>query len=274
MPQQQDAEQTTSARKLKKRELDRKAQRVARERTKNRIANLEGLVKRLKADNPNNEVSDLTTALTSVTEERDALAAALRSVEHMVQTQLRALSSPSSCVPPSLPLDGVSMQAEFTLDAPPDFPLSQTHSHACGQEWEAQNAFDGGTSADVIVPTPEWPCYCTDIDLDQQAKNTWRAVNTALVKSTRLSPSQLAIEDFTGQDTPVRVVLDGWDRVEMDGKMSQSWRKLRVIDETCFYSCGNVERLAILTTMHSLIIYHGDPSRERENKLPSWLWTR
>lgn len=326
MPQQQDSAQLATARKQKKRELDRKAQRVARERTKNRIAHLEGLVEHLQASNPNAEVSDLTAALTRVTEERDALAGALRSIEHTVQTtaQLRGLSSSSSRVRPPFPPESPSVQAQFPLDVlPPNLVSSQAYSHApgsssttspphphylagptshlpainpnrgqiqsshapdgadilpfnhtCGQEWEDANSCDEAKSADVIVPTPEWPCDCMQMELDRQVKNTWRAANTALGKSTRLSPSQLAIEDFTSHDTPVRVVLDGWDSVENAGKMSQSWRKLRTIDETCFASCGDTERLAILTTMHLIITYHGEPSRERRDKLPRWLWTR
>jgi hypothetical protein len=89
-----------------------------------------------------------------------------------------------------------------------------------------------------------------------------------------LSPAQLAIEDFTSEDTPVRVILEGWESVAKSGKMSLSWRKLREIDQACFSTCGDVERLGILRTMHLLMTYHGDPSQQRCEKIPRWLWTR
>lgn len=128
----------------------------------------------------------------------------------------------------------------------------------------------GSSSDELIVPRPQWPCDC----VRTESANTWRTANTALGKSTALSRAQLAVEDFTSEDTAVRVVLDGWDSVAREGKMSISWRKLRAIDEACFSTCGDVERLGILRTMHLLLMYHGDPTEERCNRVPRWLWMR
>lgn len=64
-------EQLADARRLKKRELDRKAQRVARERNKNRIAHLENMVQRLRRDDADSQIPDLMDQLAGVTEERD-----------------------------------------------------------------------------------------------------------------------------------------------------------------------------------------------------------
>ncbi|RMZ81318.1 hypothetical protein DV737_g2605, partial [Chaetothyriales sp. CBS 132003] len=118
-----------TARKLKKRELDRKAQRLARERTKNRIHELESMVELLKADAFNPELFNLVTTLNQVKQQRDEL--------------------------------------------------------------------------QIVTGSP----------------NTWRNANTALGKTTALSPAQLAIEDFTSEDTPVRVILDGWDNVAKAGHL-------------------------------------------------------
>ncbi|KAF4817339.1 hypothetical protein CGCSCA5_v005835 [Colletotrichum siamense] len=64
---------TVSSSRLKKREADRKAQRIAREKTKNRIAHLEGLVAELSRKEDNATTVALMTQLARVTEQRNRL---------------------------------------------------------------------------------------------------------------------------------------------------------------------------------------------------------
>ncbi|KAM0335211.1 hypothetical protein ACHAQA_000253 [Verticillium albo-atrum] len=90
-----------TARRQKKREQDRKAQRVARERKNNRIAHLEALVERLSKDNADSEVPILMDRLATVTKQSQSLVDVLRSLEstihrHIEQaTNSRALPAPS-----------------------------------------------------------------------------------------------------------------------------------------------------------------------------------
>lgn len=305
-----------TARKLKKRELDRKAQRVARERTKSRIQELESLVEQLKADAADPQVSNLTATLSRVTQQKNELENLIRSIDETIQRHTRQNSSlrPGSesrkvCLTdsdalinsPSGPgLVNEESNAAFpgdNFESPdalwhmllPEIPQStetqltsidQT-ADTLAEGWSLRGQpspeedhhhhhHDFTSSADIIVPRPEWPCDCVQTG----ASNTWRKANAALGKSTMLSPAQLAIEDFTSEDTPIRVILNGWDAAEEAGKSSVSWRKLREIDETCFSTCGDVERLGILRTMHLLIRYHGNPIPERCEQVPRWLWTR
>lgn len=326
----QDSQQTTkaAARKLKKRELDRNAQRVARERTKKRIQELESLVEQLKADAVNPELSNLMVTLNQVTKQRDELQSVIHSIGQAVQRHVGPQNNASPALKPRGPVEGYSRDYPvdvtkvltaassepqnsrspdeynnvegtavdlrtipdvwdtISLGALPSgeprearteqlegpLPLSE------GWSQPSQSLMAGsppthncGLSPDeIIVPRPQWPCDC----VRTESANTWRTANTALGKSTALSPAQLAVEDFTSEDTAVRVVLDGWDSVAREGKMSISWRKLRVIDEACFSTCGDVERLGILRTMHLLLMYHGDPTEERCNRVPRWLWMR
>ncbi|KAH8170408.1 bZIP transcription factor [Sarocladium implicatum] len=301
-----------SARKLKKRELDRKAQRVARERTKNRITELESLVEQLKADSNNPEVCNLTASLSRVTQQRNELENLLKSIDFTIQRYLRQNSSAESC---ALDHDVGPDSSEIGADASsktgliPETEATRHDSCDTGESWQhllsEESRYSpplGGCAAHlpdnvvaveswsmpsgqpsnidldvadpssegIIVPRPEWSCEC----VESGKTNTWRGANKALGRSTRLTSAQLAIEDFTSEDTPIRVVLDGWHSVSKAGKMSLSWKKLRDIDQSCFATCGDVERLAILRTMHQLMVYHGDPSQERCEKVPRWLWTR
>ncbi|KAF5258033.1 hypothetical protein FOXYS1_11418 [Fusarium oxysporum] len=61
------------ARRLKKREVDRKAQKSARERTKRRIAQLESMVETLRQNDTKAQIASLMDQLGHVTKERDKL---------------------------------------------------------------------------------------------------------------------------------------------------------------------------------------------------------
>lgn len=71
----------TDLRRERKRAHDRRAQRVARERTKNRIAELEATVAALRQQGSDNRSAGLVEQLDAVTTERDELAAVLPKVE-------------------------------------------------------------------------------------------------------------------------------------------------------------------------------------------------
>ncbi|EWZ78771.1 hypothetical protein FOXG_14213 [Fusarium oxysporum f. sp. lycopersici 4287] len=71
---------TAEARRLKKRELDRKAQRLARERTKSRIAQLESMVDILRQDDSKAQIATLMDQLGKVTKDRDNLLQVLESL--------------------------------------------------------------------------------------------------------------------------------------------------------------------------------------------------
>lgn len=314
-----------AVRKLKKRELDRKAQRVARERTKNRIQELESLVEQLKADTVNPDLSNLVNSLSQVTQQRDELQLVLRSIDETIQRHLRkpapsesssgtgpqkhhsdivgssyvadAAISPTAASQPNHDIDGCSnanttadcfQSTDDFQDTSPVADFGSTDFQAASLDSPTHSLFAGGSrcqadqplpeerlhtidpSPDIIVPRPDRPCDC----VQPGSASTWRSANAALGKITALSPAQLAIEDFTSEDTPVRVVLDGWDSVVKAGKMSISWWKLRQIDQVCFSTCGDVERLAILRTMHLLLTYHGDPSQDRCEAVCRALWVR
>ncbi|RFN50410.1 hypothetical protein FIE12Z_5321, partial [Fusarium flagelliforme] len=79
---------TAEARRLKKRELDRKAQRLARERTKSRIAQLESMVDNLRQSDSNSQIASLMDELGRITKERDNLLQVLDSLGSTIRRHL------------------------------------------------------------------------------------------------------------------------------------------------------------------------------------------
>ena len=79
-------ENGVSSRRLKKREIDRKCQRQARERTKTRIAYLEGLVEDFRQQDSSGQMATLMKQLKEMESERDVMAKTIKDIQKAVDT--------------------------------------------------------------------------------------------------------------------------------------------------------------------------------------------
>lgn len=84
--------QTASPRRLKKREIDRRFQREARDRKRSRIASLERLVIDLRQQDASGQVAALLAQLKSVQEERDLVTKTLKDIQHLMVQRASGLS--------------------------------------------------------------------------------------------------------------------------------------------------------------------------------------
>lgn len=108
--------QTATSQRLKKREYDRKAQRVAREKKKNRIAQLESLVEKLSHQDDNATTASLMAQLSRVTEQRNKLVTCLRTTSSVFSSHVREAETWDSDeamgeLPLHRPVDVVSHEA-------------------------------------------------------------------------------------------------------------------------------------------------------------------
>ncbi|KAK1474665.1 hypothetical protein CTAM01_15836 [Colletotrichum tamarilloi] len=74
-----------ASRRAKKRELDRRAQRAARERNKNRIAYLEATIQAMSEQEQSAKIDSLMNQLSDMTRQRDTLSKTLSSLETTIQ---------------------------------------------------------------------------------------------------------------------------------------------------------------------------------------------
>ncbi|KAH8896943.1 hypothetical protein GQ53DRAFT_639450 [Thozetella sp. PMI_491] len=326
-----------SDRRQKKRELDRKAQRMARERTKNRIAYLESIVNHLQEYSAGRGVESMMSHLSNLTRDRQRLLDTLRSVEETIQKQLRELSDPElrpaeQAGTPTHPVSGSLSTTYEGRRATAQQGMEDAGSlgdvesrqpvHFDMENWGREGLTDvpgrGGNpsvgqgldlqekatapissmaafetipelhlgqdrllanfAGDPIVPASTTLCDCFEAHslglTGPQQFNIWRAVNEALGRRTRISRVELEAEGLSSADTAIQVVLQGWVEMEHAGKLTPAWRKIRRVDEICFQKTLPTERLAILATMHRIFLYHGNPTVERRDILPRWLWDR
>jgi hypothetical protein len=125
-----DVTDNASSRRMRKRELDRRCQRVARERTKNRIAYLEGLVDDFRKSDSSGQVATLMKQLGDIAKERDTLARTLQGIQNSIQTHQSLIKGetrgPSDKTSSDSPNDNYGrFDDEGTADSTISFPPHQ-----------------------------------------------------------------------------------------------------------------------------------------------------
>ncbi|KIW86468.1 hypothetical protein Z517_01866 [Fonsecaea pedrosoi CBS 271.37] len=121
---------------------------------------------------------------------------------------------------------------------------------------------------------------CTPLSRGREDGSMWRGNQWTFaneVLGERLSWAEgekQPATDIESDDVPIRALLEGWSSVAQRGRLHPSWQILRHIDETLFSMCPNVERLAILRAMHTLLQFHTEPTHGRYTRLPPWYSTR
>ncbi|EXJ62072.1 hypothetical protein A1O7_02505 [Cladophialophora yegresii CBS 114405] len=322
-----------SSRRLKKREIDRRCQRQARERTKTRIAYLEGLVEDFRRQDSSGQLATLLKQLKEMESERDMMAKTLKDIQKAMDThkpfnpttedemegktglvregtQRERNSSSTSPLADDLPINLPQERAELPKRTSPsrNFDLA-VFSPAPSLPLRSQDQLfapevvplpgDGQSPSQVLVqakcskePNPmpcnyaeNWTaplssCSCISCHKHQPGRrsawrgNYWRYANEVLTERFDWGEDVAPESDVMCDDVPIRVLLEGWDAVASRGPLHPSWQILRRIDETLFAMCPNVERLAILRAMHTLLQFHTESTSERYVRLPPWYMRR
>ncbi|KAF6803872.1 bZIP transcription factor [Colletotrichum sojae] len=166
-----------ATRRAKKRELDRRAQRAARERNRNRIAYLEATVQAMSEQESCGRIAALVSQLADVTRQRDGLAKVLSSIETSIKVhhegepeanagnQQQQTPQPLDGTIPvnyqQWPTDHVSAVEDITLDAfnpgaAWGLPVSEGDAHVltATADFPGIRTNDGGNGLPVQSQTP------------------------------------------------------------------------------------------------------------------------
>lgn len=279
-----------SARRLKKREIDRRCQRQARERTKSRIAYLESLVDNLRQSDADERSAALMHRLHQTEKQRDALAHTLKEIQRALgahETQIKLEPGSDEPFRNSQDDDDSHQNETYSPDryneisddlqpvlSPLSFPQPAMGTHS---------GLSGIMPDSSAPPDGELPKICNDTcecckearrDVTGHPRSLWRYANDILVEPYQAHSPITPEEDMLAEDMPIRIVLEGWDAVEQQFGLPVSWRFLKGIDQNLFSQCNPTERLAILRYMHLLLQYHREPTLERRAKLPPWFLAR
>jgi len=243
---------SVDSRRLKKRELDRRCQRMARERTKQRIAYLEELVDNFRKQDASGQVANLMKQLADVQKERDELAKTIKTIANSLRGHEVLNTDTSKSVdgeakdetsadevlihgPTVLPRAGNTIPIHNTRMIPADDTLTDVaidgspdegpliFDDNIRQESAASPAEEVATfaSPEVLDPDPVYPkaeesCDCCPRNTPpgyRPPHNIWRHACEALSTRERLPAEIMRREDAYAEDIPVRAVLEGWDSV-------------------------------------------------------------
>lgn len=288
---------SVSAKRARKREQDRRSQRLARERTKSRIAQLESIIAELQETDSAHKTLEICKQRDKIAADRDALAQTLRTIKQALMANRVCLSPLDTKQPTTGRSCGTQTTSSYQATASnsssptadpenlnnlflePPTPTSWIASTTA--QWLNNDLLSTADLGSPIIPLGTEACDCSPAPFSDSTQpptlNFWRFANETLVEPPEQSSDRLECrENELEDDVPVRAILEGWDSIEQrrGTDLPLSWRKLRLIDETLFSSCGNIERLAILRFMHLLYRYHQHRSLERKAALPAWFLAR
>lgn len=284
-----------SARILKKRETDRKCQRMIRERTKSRIAYLEGLVEQFRDQDSSGRLETMMKQLSDMKDERDTLAKKVKTIESIISDgrlrddldisetpAVKVRSDSEDEVPNSID----SRRTIFDSPSPQHGNVASSSQQVStyvlhNRQYAAHLSNSSGAhwSATCIQGLPHQACECSgqpNVVNPVNGMNRWRYANEVLSEWFKWSPQTLDMRDYAAynDDVPIRAVVEGWDAVEQQGHMHPVWRLLRGIDENIFSSLEPRERLGTLQLMGWLLLTHVNPTNEQHMKLPSFYLKR
>ncbi|KAK1675291.1 hypothetical protein BDP55DRAFT_694225 [Colletotrichum godetiae] len=298
-----------TSQRLKKREYDRKAQRVAREKTKNRIAQLESLVEKLSHQDDTATTASLMAELSKVTEQRNKLMRCLKTTSSLFNDHVKEAESwgstgmvcdiPSPPKPPLIeevspkhPSPGSSTSPAYSSAPVFDGSTDDVLEREIGDDMDSfmdessldisQLLGDSMFQPDFTAPVPLEDTHerqMTAVTLDtptprkkQQltTKHRQHASKCHCSSTTRVRRLSDGSQGETIEDVPVHAVLHGWDSIAHSGRMTPLWRKVRQLDELCFSACGQAERLAVLFIIHLLMRAYADPTLVKSAVVPMW----
>lgn len=260
------------ARRERKRQTDREAQRHRRARTRNHVAHLEKTVK------------DLTEAL-----EKQEKASWPRTLQQQ-HIQIERLSGVLETVN-SLVLQARSFSSSYLNSCSKDLPEIQTRLPC---ESSAATVSKKREEEAGSLPTPDRiGCSCADAGVvtvndvsstvsppshhdshSQQAispevthlrtqllannrdknQNFFELISNALNAIERRL-SKLPLSHFENdEDIAIRAVIHGWEAVRKAYELDEGWLVIEIFDECLFNECGPVEKLAMVRLIRAVFV--------------------
>lgn len=264
----------TPSQRERKRAIDREAQRSIRIKTKNYIAHLENLVKVMEqsdtigADGENSRTRELMNQLKQSQDEVRSLREAMLSVQRTLSTVLgdsSALSidtarhSSHSASPPSV----VEAQSSTSYSAPLQFPQQTATAPIAAPQPPLQRQPSAASIPTTSAPTEQLSSVQNQTLPERPNLNPTRPrmegelfyyAESHLNRVYAAGPAAFG-NSALDEDIPVRAVIEGWASVEEHHELDLAWEVIREIDQTIWFDCGIVERMAIIRFMRTKLIY-------------------
>lgn len=260
----------------RKRATDRETQRAIRAKTKSYIEHLEATVQRYEQSSGD----ELTQSLASKVSEQHSEIVRLQGVVKNARKMLEAAMSgelesedqaqilDSESMPPvtepgasskSLPS---AQNVAFSTSQSASHPIMPAIAHAA----DSASMDDVRETMMTARNSFENPLAC-----GEEHANYFGLLNSklsAIHTDSSFCPSTSPEED---EDIAIRAVFQGWQDVTQRHQLDSAWKVLQATDQGLFYRSGQVERVAVLRVMRSMLLYKINPYWHPSPKLPSYM---
>jgi hypothetical protein len=257
----------------RKRATDRETQRAIRAKTKSYIEHLEATVQRYEQQSGDELTQSLASQVSSQHAEIVRLQAVVRNARKMLEA---AMSGELETEDQAKLLESVSMPPPTEPASTKALPPTQTSSFASGQP-----------ITQSIMPGPHIPdssmgdmrgtmmtarsSFENPLACGEENTNYFGLLNaklSAIHTDSSFCPLTSPEED---EDIAVRAVFKGWQDVTQRHQLDPAWQVLQATDQGLFYRSGQVERVAVLRNMRSMLLYKINPYWHPSPKLPAYM---
>lgn len=296
----------------RKRAHDRTAQRAVREKTRNRIAQLEALVQALQADNESDgKIGNLLAQLDEKTAEVNRLRSALDSINKItngarkpMQNQINSTGTSGVGVEPiETPLGAPVIETSYDTasgETTSTFTSLAVTSNANNKSppflTSCQDVVRTG-ALEVASPTPSLAVSLQNLsegvksDIDEVNDLSISQIASAITGNLKLEgrlwylagtilnhllklPQQSLYTTIFDEDIAIRAVIEGWSAVMERYPLDRGWQWLKELDETIYFNSGKPERLMHLRNCRYQFLHQMFPDSEWNQKLPAFFTAR
>lgn len=276
----------TTSQLQRKRQLDRESQRVSREKTRNRISYLEGLVKSFQ-ENDDDRVQKLLQKIDDQASEIQSLRDVIRGITRLIDGSTIASGSTDSIPESHSPrdnhrsVDGQSNPQTIIEETPCEYM-----NVPCGS-MDIQSA--------VILPMDD-SIFLEDITLpsiqdhnSNQEPHTvaqlaasiaedrcldgrlWYLAGGVLSYLLQTHDVESSFSIFDDEDIAIRAVFEGWSAVTEIYDLDSGWQWLRELDERIYHHLPVHDRLVHLRNTRLIFINQVCPSTITQKQIPSFF---
>jgi hypothetical protein len=287
----------TPAQLAHKRELDRRAQRTNREKTKNRIAHLENLVESLRGSD--DKTITFIEQIDQQKSEIERLQGLLNGIEHMASSgktsQISVAAQPVATIQRANSANSessdngagtvivIKSETEAELDQPE--PDGEDDAAQLDSPQPTLNASALADPDNPDVPPAQSKYHqlasrqsltqmATEIVSNSTADGMMWALAAILLRHILANVPPSAIDFEHDDDIAIRAIFEGWGSVTERYPLDQGWQWLKEVDERIYFHRGEPFRLMHLRNCRLIFLRQMFRGGEWDSRVPAFFAPR
>lgn len=277
----------TTSQLQRKRQLDRESQRVAREKTKNRISYLEGLVKSFQ-ENDDDRIQKLLKKIDDQAAEIQRLRDVIRGINRLIEGSNNVCNAADSFPEPkssgnnNLPVIG-DIDAHSIIEETPHESLDSLYEPT-EMESETTIPFNGGLTEpedQALASVSHHSLNEGPHTIAQLAASIaedrlldgrlWYLAGGVLNYLLHARDTDLPVSTCDDEDIAIRAVFEGWSAVTERYCLDSGWQWLKELDERIYHHLSPPNRLMHMRNTRLIFVNQVSPSADIQRQIPPFF---